>query len=163
LGNQPALPSVQGFDDLVAMVLAEMTKPCDLIAQSLGGVVAVKAALARPDRVRRLVLAVTSGGVPVRALGGGDWRKDYFRSFPNAARWIGELSEDLSDQLQGVMAPTLLLWGDSDSISPVDVGRLLKTLLPNAELRIVSGADHDLARTHPQIVAELIERHLGEK
>jgi pimeloyl-ACP methyl ester carboxylesterase len=77
LGHEPHDPQVQGLDDLVSMVLAELDGPSDLIAQSLGGLVALRVALSAPDRVRRLVLTVTSGGVRVHDLGGSDWRTDY--------------------------------------------------------------------------------------
>ncbi len=163
LGNEPDVPWVGGIDDLVAMVLARVTRPCDLIAQSLGGIIAVRAALERPAMIRRMVLVATSGGVPVRVLGASDWRDDYYRTYPRAARWIGEVSEDLSDALRTIRIPTLLVWGDSDSISPVAVGRHLLERLPNAELQIVPGGNHDLAQTHPKMVAELIAAHLRQR
>jgi pimeloyl-ACP methyl ester carboxylesterase len=160
LGNEPSVPGVDGIDDLVAMVLAKAARPCDLIAQSLGGVIAVRAALERPAMIRKLVLVATSGGVPVQGLGASDWRDDYYRTYPRAARWIGEVSDDLSDALRTIGIPTLLVWGENDPISPVAVGRHLLERLPDAELRIVRGGDHDLAQTHSKMVAELIEAHL---
>lgn len=94
LGNEPPSPGVTSIDDMVAMVLAELREPANLIAQSMGGLVAIKAALARPSMVKSLVLAVTSAGVPVADLGGLDWRSDYYAAYPNAARWIAESRED---------------------------------------------------------------------
>jgi pimeloyl-ACP methyl ester carboxylesterase len=161
LGNEPAAPGVDGIDDLVRMVRERMPAPVNLVAQSMGGLVAVKAALAVPDRVKRLVLTATSGGVPVAALGGADWQADYYREYPRAARWIGSVREDLSAALGAIIAPTLLLWGDSDPISPVAVGERLLALLPNARLHVVPGGDHDLARTHARTVAAMIVQHLS--
>jgi pimeloyl-ACP methyl ester carboxylesterase len=159
LGNEPAAPGVGGIEDLVTLVRARMHAPVNMVAQSMGGLVAVKAALAAPNRVKRLVLTATSGGVPV--VGGADWRADYYREYPRAARWIGAVREDLSDQIGAITAPTLLLWGDNDPISPVAVGERLLSLLPNARLHVVPGGDHDLARTHAGAVAALIVRHLS--
>ena len=93
-------------------------------------------------------------------MGGSDWRDDYYRTYPKAARWIGEVTQDLSGELRTISVPTLLVWGDDDPISSVAVGRHLQELLPNAELRIVPGGDHDMVQTHPQVVAELIDAHL---
>ena len=77
LGHQPPSPAIRGFDDLVAMVVAELSeKPVDLLAQSMGGAIALRVALDHPQRVRRLVLAVTAGGLDVAALGGADWRPE---------------------------------------------------------------------------------------
>lgn len=160
LGNEPADPNIRGIDDLVAMVLEALTEPSVLIAQSMGGYVAMKAALAAPERVRRIVLAVTSAGVPMRELGASDWRESYRASFPQAADWIAAPTEDLSARLPQVTAPTLLLWGDADPISPVSAGKRLLGLLPNAELHVLAGADHDLAVTHAPEVARRIQEHL---
>jgi pimeloyl-ACP methyl ester carboxylesterase len=159
LGNEPAAPGVDGIEDLVAMVHGRMREKVNIVAQSMGGLVAVKAVLAAPDRVKRLVLTATSGGVPV--VGGADWQSDYYREYPRAARWIGAVREDLSEQLGSIVAPTLLLWGDNDPISPVAVGKRLLSLLPNADLQVIPGGDHDLARTHAPAVAALIARHLA--
>lgn len=161
LGNEPHDPAIRGLDDLVAMILAELDEPADLVAQSMGGLVAVKAALAAPGKVRRLVLTATSGGVPMSDPGIADWRADYRQFYPRAASWITEVHEDLSGQLPGLASPTLLLWGDADAISPPVVGRRLLGLLPDARLHIVRGGDHELAETHAAEIAPLIERHLG--
>ncbi|MCW2975681.1 MAG: alpha/beta hydrolase fold protein, partial [Actinomycetia bacterium] len=74
LGAEPPDPGVHGFDDLVRLVEAELTEPSTLVAQSMGGIVAVRVALRHPGKVRRLVLVATSGGVDVELLGGADWR-----------------------------------------------------------------------------------------
>lgn len=160
LGDEPHNPAVRGLDDLVSMVLAELDAPADLIAQSMGGLVAVKVALAAPGKVRRLVLAVTSGGVPARALGGADWTADYRQAFPRAASWITEAREDLSPQLPTLTVPTLLLWGDADPISPLAVGHRLLELLPHARLHVVRGGDHDLAQNRVDEIAPLVADHL---
>jgi pimeloyl-ACP methyl ester carboxylesterase len=163
LGNEPHDPKVQGLDDLVSMVLAELDGPSDLIAQSLGGLVALRVALSAPDRVRRLVLTVTSGGVRVHDLGGSDWRTDYRREFPEAAPWVTEANqtrEDLSVKLTSIDVPSLLIWGDADPISPLSVGERLHQSLPRSDLRIVRGGGHDLARTHAGEVAALVTAHL---
>lgn len=161
LGHEAPDPEIESFDDLVAMVVEQIDRPVDIVAQSMGGVVAIRAALARPQFIRRLVLTVTSGGLPLAALGAADWRGDYFRSFPEAAQWIGAPGPDLSDAIRTIKAPTLLLWGDSDPISPVAVGERLGRLLPEARLHVLKDAGHDLALTHVPEVAELISAHLG--
>src|SRR3954469_557471 len=73
-GDQPHDPAVRGFDDLVARVASRLDGPAAVVAQSMGGVVAVRLALAHPEKVSRLVLAATSGGVDVAGLGASDWR-----------------------------------------------------------------------------------------
>ena len=160
LGAEPPQPGVNSIDDLIGLVAKEITEPVSIVAQSMGGFIAIKLALAHPNLVKCLVLAVTSGGVPVIDLGGSDWRSNYSIAFPQAARWIADPVTDLSGQIPSIKVPTLLLWGDADPISPVAVGERLLALLPNARLSVFSGADHDLAQTHAAAVAVEVSRHL---
>ncbi len=160
LGHQPHDPAISGIDDLVQLVAARMDQPVDLVAQSMGGVIAARIAIERPRLVRRLVLSVTSGGVDMAGLGAVDWRPDYRRSFPQAAGWITAAGSSPDLPVEEIAAPTLLIWGDADPISPVAVGRHLAARLPDARLEIVPGGNHDVAATHPDRVAALIARHL---
>ncbi|MDI1284800.1 MAG: alpha/beta fold hydrolase [Reyranella sp.] len=161
LGHQPHDPAIKSLDDLVQLAVREIEAPVDLVAQSMGGVIAAQIALARPSLVRRLVLCVTSGGVDMAGLGAGDWRPDYRKSFPNAADWITAPRASPPLPVEKIEAKTLLIWGDSDAISPVAVGKHLAQRLPNARLEIVPGGDHDVASKHANHVARLIARHLG--
>ncbi len=154
----PADPNVRGMDDLLAMVLKEMDQPCALIAQSMGGVLAVRAALQRPEVLTHLVLAVTSGGVDMSAA--EDWRPSFHAANPTAPSWFVDYREDLSSRIGAIIAPTLLLWGDADPISPVAVGRHLQTLLPNSRLHVLHGGKHDLVVKLAPDVARLIDAHL---
>lgn len=161
LGNQPHDPNVRGWDDLVHMVEARMDGPVDLVAQSMGGIIAATLAIRHPQLVRRLVLTVTSGGVDMARFGASDWRPEYRQLFPSAAAWVTERSTSPFLPIEKITAPTLLLWGDADAISPVAVGRHLAERIPDAHLHVVSGGDHDVAQTHAADLAPLIERHLG--
>ncbi|MDP3160498.1 MAG: alpha/beta fold hydrolase [Reyranella sp.] len=161
LGDQPHDPAVRSVDDLVRLVTARLDEPVDLVAQSMGGVIAARIALAQPALVRRLVLCVTSGGVDMTGLGAADWRPDYRKSFPNAAAWITSMAASPGLPVERIVAPTLLIWGDADAISPVAVGRHLEARLPRARLEVVPGGNHDVAATHADLVAGLIARHLG--
>jgi pimeloyl-ACP methyl ester carboxylesterase len=161
-GGIPPVAHVQGMDDLVDMVLREMDEPCALIAQSMGGVIALKAALRRPQAVTHMVLSVTSGGIPMRELGAQDWRPAYFAANPHAPRWFGQDQEDLSDAISGLDIPTLLLWGDQDPISPVAAGQRLNAGLRSSRLHVVAGGEHDLAKRHAAQLAPVIEQHLTQ-
>ncbi len=134
------------MEGLVARVLPHIDRPVDLVAQSMGGVVAVRAVLDRPHLVRRLVLSATSGGIDVKRFEAEDWRPEYEREYPEAARWILEFRADLTDRIPSIEAPTLLLWSEADAISPVAVGEYLVRLLPRAELVVVKAPGHMFAR-----------------
>lgn len=162
LGDNPPHPDVTSYEDLIGLVVARFDgRPVDLVAQSMGGALAMIIALRYPKIVRRLVLTVTAGGMDVSKLGATDWRPEYRREFPKVAEWVVDQRPDVSDRFHDIRQPTLLLWGDDDPISPVAVGEYLQSQLPEARLHIVKGGQHDLARTHAAEIAPLIAAHLG--
>jgi pimeloyl-ACP methyl ester carboxylesterase len=160
-GGAPLEPDVTCIDDLVSRVSASITGPVDLLAQSMGGIVAIWAALQKPALVRHMVLSVTSGGLDVAALGAADWRPAFRELNPTVPTWFLEEREDLAGRLGGLCCPVLLLWGDADPISPVAVGRRLAELLPRAELVVVEQGTHDLVQERADEILPYIERHLA--
>lgn len=164
LGDEPPDPAITGIDgltDLVSVRIMAAPGPVDLIGQSMGGLVTIRAALRHPDRIRRIVLTGTSGGVDVAGFGGADWRPAYRATYPTAAPWITETRIDHTAELCGITAPTLLLWGGADPISPPAVGRHLAELLPDASLVIIEGGDHAFPHAMPGPTAAHIARHLA--
>jgi pimeloyl-ACP methyl ester carboxylesterase len=162
LGHIPARADVRGLADLARLVIEAMgATPVDLVAQSMGGVVASMVALARPTGVRRLILTATSAGLDIAPYSPEDWRPKYVREFPGAAPWIVAERPNLSDRPPSVNAPTLLLWSDADPISPVGVGRRLAQLLPHAELVVLPAEGHMFARDQADLVAPHVLRHLA--
>ncbi|HET9595242.1 MAG TPA: alpha/beta fold hydrolase [Anaeromyxobacteraceae bacterium] len=161
-GGAPPDPSIGSLDDLHRWTLSRLPPgPADVVAQSMGGVVAVLLALGQPDRLRRLVLVATSGGVDVGALGGADWRPEYLAALPGVPRWFVNDRTDLSGRLGEVRVPTLLLWSDVDPVSPLAVAHLLLERLPDARLEILRGGSHAFAGERPDEVAALIRTHLA--
>jgi poly(3-hydroxyoctanoate) depolymerase len=160
-GDEPTDPGVDSFDDLVHLVLRRIDRPTALVAQSMGGVVALRAALACPERVTHLVLSVTSGGLDMAAHGATDWRPMVRSAFPHLPAWFDEARDCLEDGLASLAMPVLLLWGDADPLSPVSVGEALHAMLPHSTLHVVKAGGHDLASTHAQEVLPLIRAHLA--
>ncbi|QQS12460.1 MAG: alpha/beta fold hydrolase [Rhodospirillales bacterium] len=160
MAGLPPVPGIDSFDDLVRMMAARLAPGSVLIAQSMGGVVAARLALAHPDKVAALVLTATSGGIDMAPYDAEDWRPEYRTEHPDAAEWIYERGPDHSEALATLAVPTLLIWATRDAISPLGVGRRLAALLPRAELVEIDSDDHWVARQHPDIVAPAIERHI---
>jgi pimeloyl-ACP methyl ester carboxylesterase len=160
-GNVPASPDVNGYQDLVELAAAAVPDGSDVVAQSMGGAVAIGVALGWPRKIRRLVLVATSGGLDVGALGAGDWRAEYRDEFPQAGAWVTDDRLDYSARLGSLELPVCLIWGDADPLSPVAVGRALHAELAVSELHVLASATHSLARDRPDEVAALIERHLA--
>jgi len=161
-GATPSNPGINGIDGLVSRVVAEINCPTALIAQSMGGVIAILAALERPAQVTHLVLTATSGGMDVSDLGAHDWRPSFNASNPSLPRWFADYKEDLTPRLRAITAPTLLLWGDSDPASPASVGERLASLLRHSKLLVIPGGNHDLGRVCAPVIAPLIDAHLSK-
>ncbi len=153
-------PKVNGIQDVVTLVIDQIDQPSALIAQSMGGIIAIQAALKRPDLVTHLVLTVTSGGLDISDLQVEDWRPGFFAANPTFPQWFADYHDDLSRTIASVHTPTLLLWGDTDPISPVAVGTRLQGLLPKSKMHVFSGGEHDLANKLAAKVAPLIDAHL---
>ncbi len=163
LGDQEARPAVNSFDDLVRIVAGALgDSPVDLFAQSMGGLVGARIAITCPGRVRRLVLAATTaGGVNASDYGAHDWRPDYQRDHPRAAKWISDPGLVYPNDLRCVTQPTLLLWGGADPICPVAVGEALAGLIPAARLVVVPGGDHGFVRDRPGEIIDAVRLHIG--
>src|SRR5262249_9715424 len=132
-----------------------------LIAQSMGGVLAARLAIERPERVARLVLVATSGGVDVARLGASEWRDDYRTALPGVPTWFVDDPTDLSGRLAAIGAPTLLLWSDADPISPPAVAHELAARIPDARMAVVTDGSHAFASERPDEVASIIRSHLA--
>lgn len=160
LGGVEPDPSLRSLADLQEHLLARLPERFDLVAMSMGGVLALRLALAHPERLRKVVLLATSGGVDMEALGGIDWRDTFRRLQPSAPTWFLEERADLTPELGKITLPTLLIYGDADLIAPPRVGQLLQEKLPNARLEVLAGATHDLELDYPDLIASMIEAHL---
>jgi pimeloyl-ACP methyl ester carboxylesterase len=160
IGDAAPRPELRSLDDLQEYILERVPARFDLVAKSMGGVLALRLALDRPERVRKLILLATSGGIDVAALGGLDWRDTFRRLQPTAPTWFVDDRTDVTPRLGEIRQPTLLVFGDSDLIAPVGVGRFLAERLPDARLEILENATHDLEGEYPDIIASLIEAHL---
>lgn len=162
IGGVPKDPDINSIDELAAMVSSKIDQPTALIAQSMGGIIAILSVLKKTELVTHLVLCVTSGGINVDDIRSSDWRPAYLKANPSYPHWFTAYSDDLTEELKNIKIPVLLIWGDSDPISPIAIGERLNGIFPNSQLEIISGGDHGLANTLASDVAPLIEKHLEQ-
>ena len=155
LGGNPRAEGVESFDDLVNWTISKITEPSVLIGQSMGGYVAMRVALQRPDLVTHLVMAVTSAGVDRHRLGLPEWT---IEANDDDSGWVAEHQQPLDEQIPSVAVPVLLIWATQDPISPLPLAHRLKELLPSAELVTFDSDDHWVVLGHAEEVADLIDR-----
>jgi pimeloyl-ACP methyl ester carboxylesterase len=74
------------------------------------------------------------------------------------ARSLAE--NDTTSLLPAIDVPTLLLWGEVDRRSPIDVAERFPNAIPNAELRIVPAARHVSNMEQPDAFSAHVRRFL---
>jgi pimeloyl-ACP methyl ester carboxylesterase len=88
---------------------------------------------------------------------------DYYEAAPTQRETMKNiLAEEISADLPLVQAPTLVVWGENDQVTPLKFGRLVARTIPRANLKIISGARHSPVYTHEQKVVDLIEEFIKE-
>lgn len=70
---------------------------------------------------------------------------------------------DASRRVRHIHHPTLVLTSDGDRLVPPENGRWLANAIPNATLRVVRGAGHDLPTEHPTETAALVLEFLSRE
>lgn len=76
--------------------------------------------------------------------------------------FISNLSNPTTlEDCRSIAAPTLIICGENTTEPDRQVTKILDRELPNAVYRIIDGAEHMSPLTHPEVVAEMIQVHLG--
>jgi pimeloyl-ACP methyl ester carboxylesterase len=144
----------------------------DLLAHSFGGRVSIRVASQYPDRVRCLTLIDSAGLQPRRSLKKRiriaaikwlrtlltltpiygtqlrEWHsqrfgsRDYLNAGPLRGTFVRTVNEDLTSNASRIQAPTLLIWGEADTETPVEMGRRLNQLISNSKLIELPRRDH---------------------
>lgn len=144
----------------------------DILGHSVGGRISIRLAHKYPQRVRSMTLINSAGLQRRRTLQQSlrnQWVKtmrDAFKKSPlyrdelltwhsqkygsrdylNAGALKGTLvktvSEDLTELAQQISLPVLLLWGEADTETPIEMGHRYQSLFPNSQLITIPHRDH---------------------
>jgi pimeloyl-ACP methyl ester carboxylesterase len=150
---EPILPlSIKMLAAVANSVLDEVgLDRVDVLGISHGGAVAQQFAATYPARLRRLVLVATSCGV---GSAPGDWRalnnlttESGVRAWPEmaSAMWHSMAIACWSSLpfLGAISAPTLVVCGTEDTVTPPANSRMLAGRIPDASMIMLAGG-HDL-------------------
>jgi pimeloyl-ACP methyl ester carboxylesterase len=72
------------------------------------------------------------------------------------------VSQDLSAIVADIEAPTLIVWGELDRVTPIELAHELEKNIRNSRLVIIGGARHGLPLKLPQLVTEHVEAFLKQ-
>ncbi len=166
----------QMADDTAALLRHVGIEQADVFGYSMGGAAALQVAIRHPEVVRKLVVAsasYTSDGmypellamiptITPEAFAGSPIEEAYLRTapnpedFPNLVAKLRQLDMESyawpPEDIQGIVAPTLLIIGDSDAIRPEHAVELFRLLgggvmgdlagLPKSQLAVLPGTTH---------------------
>jgi pimeloyl-ACP methyl ester carboxylesterase len=160
--------------------------PLTLVGHSMGGQIGIHLAVAAPERFERLVL-VDSAGIP-RPLGprsvlrfaaevGPLWRWGDPSFLPVIARdaWVAGprvllralthiLDDDVRPLLPLLRIPTLIIWGERDTLIPLSDAMEFRRRIPEARLAVLRGAAHNPMVDRPADFNRLLRRFVaGER
>ncbi|MCX6817188.1 MAG: alpha/beta hydrolase [Candidatus Beckwithbacteria bacterium] len=152
-----------------------------LLGHSFGGQIAVDFTAVNSQRVKKLIL-VNSAGIrnklnfkrlifkPVAKV--SKWffpdslkrifyrlinETDYFKASPVMKQTLKKVvAEDQQINLAKISCPTLIVWGQNDTLTPLSDGRLIHRLIPNSQLKVLENARHGLPFTHAPALASLV-------
>jgi len=114
---------------------------------------------------RLLALVPGSAGESLRG-----WHRTRFgsRDYRNAGvlrkTFIKTVTEDQTDNASAIRQPTLLLWGERDTETPVDMAERLHQLIADSSLVILPGRDHyPFAGSDVHACAEIVNEFLSKQ
>jgi non-heme chloroperoxidase len=86
------------------------------------------------------------------------WAQTMLSGFPASYLGIAAFAEtDVTEDMNKIDVPTLILHGDDDQIAPVGNATLAAALVPDSILKIYPGAPHAMTTTHKdQVNADLL-------
>jgi pimeloyl-ACP methyl ester carboxylesterase len=149
-------------DRLADWLVDEGLSPAHIAGHSLGGAVAARLAARHPDRIDRLVLVdaairlqgrrtVARPGHAMRSVGRGSLGfapllvRDLLRCHPRSfvAATADALQTGWEPHLRRIKAPTLVVWGERDAITPHALGHGIAAAVPGARLLTLAEAGHN--------------------
>jgi len=183
-------------DDVVALIDTLNIPRAIFAGHSMGGGIAQQIALTYPQKVAGLILIGTGAKLTVHPdilnrvmtdyeavatlLAEWLWGADVLQATKNATYdqllktpaevtfgdYIACNSFDSRPHLKNITAPTLVISGTHDKMTPLKYGQYLADNIANAQLAIIENAGHMLGLEYPEkvagIVADWLEKHWGE-
>jgi pimeloyl-ACP methyl ester carboxylesterase len=86
---------------------------------------------------------------------------DYYSASPIMKQtMINLLKSDGKLDYSEITVPTIIIWGEKDTTTPIKQGKFLANTIPTSQLSIVKDAKHAPYFTHPEEVADIIAKGL---
>lgn len=73
------------------------------------------------------------------------------------------IRHNMSEELPNIKTPTLLIWGENDLVTPPEVAREFKSLLPNSKLEWIKKCGHAPMMENPDEFNKILFNWLNQK
>jgi pimeloyl-ACP methyl ester carboxylesterase len=185
--------TTQYADRIYQYLQAEGIESADMLGHSFGGRVSIRLAHQYPQKVRSITLINAGGlqrqRTPQQLLRSQwvrnmrnafkisplyrdallTWHSQKYgsRDYLNAGAMRGTLvktvSEDLTEISKQISVPVLLLWGEADTETPVEMGHRYHSLLSNSQLITIPNRDHFMFQAEgAHLCAYYVEKFLAQ-
>lgn len=84
----------------------------------------------------------------------GEW--DYYNAGDLRETFKNVIGEDLKSLLSSISIPTLLVWGENDTVILLSVGKEMKDIIPHSKLIVIKERGHKLPYESPKEFFEAI-------
>ncbi len=157
-------------------------KSCNVIGHSFGGRIGLIMASLTPKLVNKLILLDSAGMKPKRSLkyhfsvlkykifkllnilqeNAGS--SDYRALDPECrSTFVSVVNTFLEEYCYQIKAPTLIIFGKQDEVTPLYMAKRLNKLIKNSTLEVVEHAGHFCFEDRPIKIVELLLKFLKEK
>lgn len=162
-----------------------------IVGHSNGGRIAIRMASTEPQRISKLVLVDSAGIRPKRTLRwyrrvamakvgkhaarllgrpgerlrellvGRAGSTDYLQAGAMRPTLVRLVNSDLREHLPRIRVPTLLIWGEDDTDTPLSAAREMERLIPDAGLVVFEGAGHFSYLDQPERFSTVVRHFLA--
>lgn len=155
---------------------------CTVVGHSFGGRVAILLAALKPELVEKLVLVSSAGMKPKRKIKyyfdvakykifkffgvmPQNAGSDDYRALPKStkATFVSVVNTFLEEYCPQIQAPTLLVFGRDDIVTPLYMAKRLNKLIKGSKLVVIEHAGHFCYEDRPIKVAEILSDFLKEE
>ncbi len=190
--------SLEAMADDVAPAIQKLgLERVDLLGYSMGAAVALYTVIRHPEVVRKLILASVTytmegihpglmdnmGEMKPEMMHGSPWHDEYMRLAPRPEDFAKlfikktEMDRQIKDipaeVIRAIMAPTLLIIGDSDLVRPEHAVEMFRLLgggvfgdtpagLPNSQLAVLPGTSHVSLVSRTELLIPIINAFLDK-
>ncbi len=181
-------------DDVAAALRQLGVDRVDVFGFSVGAGAALQLAIRHPELIRKQIVAsgsYTHSGLHPQMAGGMEnlqpemlygtpFHEAYLRVAPDPTQWpaliarikqMDSIVQDWpADDIRGITAPMLLIFGDSDIVQPEHAVEMFRLLgggvpgdivpMPNSQLAILPGTSHIGVMNQPEMLLAMVPRFL---